>query len=248
MRKARFSLADYFLRYFDVALASSKTDRDAVARLRHRVYCEEFGYEPRSADGREVDDYDGHSVSCIVTHRRTGTPAGCVRLICASDTDRLALEDNCLESVHCDYRKSLETRREDVCEFSRLAVDPDFRRRAGEARTLLGAASALRCSRAERRTYSAIGIVCYLSAFAAADLLGRRDVYAMMAPSLPRLLHRSGIPVEQAGSSMEYHGRRAPYFVSTNAVVAHMSDELRPLYRTIRGHIGAGLLDSVAVA
>ena len=80
------SLAEAFLNYFDIELVATQAERDRIGRLRYRVYCEEFGYEPAEAfpDGREVDRVDDHSMHCLVTHRGTGLAAGCVRMICAS--------------------------------------------------------------------------------------------------------------------------------------------------------------------
>ena len=87
------SLAEAFLNYFDVDLVESQLQRERVGRLRYRVYCEEFGYEPAEAfpDGRESDSFDDHALHCEIIHRGSGEAAGCVRLICATDTHRLPL-------------------------------------------------------------------------------------------------------------------------------------------------------------
>ena len=93
------------------------------------VYCEEFAYEPVAQSGIESDSYDTHSLACVIKHRRSGRPAGCVRLICASEADTLALEDYCLGAMYIENLETLGVCRERVCEFSRLAVAPAFRTR-----------------------------------------------------------------------------------------------------------------------
>ncbi len=127
------SLAEAFLNYFDIELVATQSERDRIGRLRYRVYCEEFGYEPaeKFPDGRETDRFDDHSLHCIITHRRSGETAGCVRLICATDKHILPLEAYCLPHVYVDYLDPLAQQRNRVCEVSRLAVDPAFRRRPG---------------------------------------------------------------------------------------------------------------------
>lgn len=238
-----------FLNDFDVAIATSAQQRDQVARLRHRVYCEEFAHELPAPDQRERDCYDGHSVPILITHRPTGLPAGTVRLICASEEHSLALEDHCLTSLHLGYAESLADDRDNICEFSRLAVDPGFRSRASAPEMLVGEFAALARADLDHHSFSTIGIAAFLAAFAAAETLERQQVYAMMSPSLPRLLFRAGIPVRRAGDFMDYHGSRAPFFATTEEAVSHIRGDLYPLYEALRPALDRGLtLHSVAAS
>ena len=56
------SLAEGFLDYFDVELATTAQSIELVERVRYHVYCEEFGYEPaeQNPNLRERDQYDDH--------------------------------------------------------------------------------------------------------------------------------------------------------------------------------------------
>jgi len=229
------SLTETFLNYFDVDLATTKEQKDQVARLRYRVYCDEFAYESAKEfpDLRELDEFDQHSLHCLVTHRRSGRPAGCVRLVCASDEHAMPVETHCLQHVYAEYTDSLRSDRSRVCEFSRLAVDATFRKRPGEENTLLGELDALDCSHQEQRTFSIVGIACFLSAFALAELAGRDQIYAMMEANLPRLLRRAGILVQQAGDFTDYHGQRAPFFITTDLALENMRDDLHGLYDSL---------------
>lgn len=230
------SLTEAFLNYFDVDLVTSAEQRDQVADIRYRVYCEEFGYEPASAypNKRETDEFDAHSLHCLVTHRRSKFPAGCVRLICASEDHSLPLETNCLENVYVDYLDSLMgNARDNVGEVSRLAVDPAFRKRPGENHTRIGEFDAVDCCHQERRTFSMISVAGVLAAVAMSSLEQRSEIYTMMEPNLPRLLRRAGIMALKAGDSMDYHGRRAPYYISTESSLANMRDDMQRFYAVI---------------
>lgn len=229
------SLSEAFLNYFDVALVATQQDRDRVGRLRYRVYCEEFGYESAAdnPDGMETDRFDDHSLHCLITHRRSGETAGCVRLICATDKHELPLEAYCLENVFVDYLDTLAAERNRVCEVSRLAVDPAFRRRTGELHTRLGEFDAMDCCHQEQRTFSLISIAAVLAGFAMSSLTDRTSIFTMMETNLPRLLRRAGILMQQAGDPMDYHGLRSAYFISTDIALSNMRDDLLGMYDTI---------------
>ena len=72
------SIADAFISYFDVSLATTVEQREQIARLRYRVYCEEFGYENATdfPGGMEIDEFDDYSLHCLVTHKRSARPGG----------------------------------------------------------------------------------------------------------------------------------------------------------------------------
>ena len=229
------SIAEAFLNYFDVDLVTSATQMEQVARLRYRVYCEEFGYEQAEAfPGRqETDAFDDYSLHCLVTHKRRQLPAGCVRLICASDDHALPIETHCQQSIYLDYLNDYMSDRETLCEVSRLAVDSAFRRRVGEKQTRVGDFNAIDCCHLERRTFSLIAVAAIMAGFAMSSLTGRDHIFTMMESNLPRLLRRAGIPVSRAGDTMEYHGQRSAYFISTEASLAQMGQSVLALYETI---------------
>jgi N-acyl amino acid synthase of PEP-CTERM/exosortase system len=230
------SMVEDFLQYFDIDLATTEAQKQKIYNVRYRVYCEEFKYEPvHDKQGEiETDEFDDHSLHCLVTHKRSGRAAGCVRLVCASDDHVLPLENHCLENVYVDYLDPLMAGdRNQLCEFSRLAVDAAFRKRPGEEHTRLGEFDAMDCSHQEQRTFSLVGIASFLAAFAAANLAQRDQIYAMMESNLPRLLRRAGILVQKAGDTMEYHGPRAPYFITTELALNNMRDDLHGLYDAI---------------
>jgi len=237
-----YPLSENFLRYFDVAFAGTQQRKSEVYRIRYNVYCEEFGYEPAEAfpDHEEKDEFDQFSLHALVTHKSSGLPAGCVRLVSPTGPDSfdlLPFEKNCSESLDKAYIESLRIDRGTMCEISRLAVDGTFRRRSGERVTRYGEVEGLDCTQQERRTFSVIAVACFLAATAMTDISRRTNVFAMMEPFLPRLLQRSGIEFHRSGEDIDYHGLRAPYFITTQSAVDNMRLDLRELYDEIHDRI-----------
>ena len=242
MSEAAVSPGEAFEQYFSVDLASTPEAHAHVFGIRYRVYCEEFGYEDRSAfpDGQERDKYDAVSLHCLITHRASTTPAGCVRLVptAAPGLELLPLEEHCANSLDRALLDSFSLERSTMCEISRLAVDGRFRRRAGESMSRFGASKALDISQQEERSFSLISVAAFLAATALTDLSGRHNVLAMMEPFLPRMLERSGIHFHRVGADVDYHGLRAPYLGRTyQDGLATMRPELKQMYQAIHARI-----------
>jgi len=204
------------------------------------VYCEEFGYEPLESfpNQQEEDEFDTNSSHCLVTHKSTGMPAGCARLVHVDEKSQMPMEKFCHSCLDEEKFRAFDGRRDTICEFSRLAVDGAFRRRSGENATRFGEISSLDFSKREQRTFSLIAISTIIAAFAMSDLIGRPNCFAMMEPFLPRLIKRSGIIVHPAGTEVDYHGIRAPYVFETHETVGGMVEEMQEFYRAIRLSFG----------
>ena len=245
------SLTESFLKYFTIDLASTPVQKERVYKIRYRVYCEEFGYEPadRFPDKSEHDTYDDHSVHCLITHKSSGLTAGCVRLIPATINDTnhaLPFEKSCSESLDNEFIRSLNLDRKTMCEISRLAVDSTFRRRAGEKKTRFGVMDALDCSHHEQRTFGLIAVATLLGATALSSLTGRTNAFAMMETYLPRLLKRSGIIFQKIGGEVEHHGIRAPYYITTQSMEENILPDLKELYEAIYEKIMRSYADQQA--
>jgi N-acyl amino acid synthase of PEP-CTERM/exosortase system len=83
------------------------------------------------------------------------------------------------------------------------------------------------------RTFPVIAVACFLAGFAASELIGQTNLFAMMEPFLPRMLKRSGITIQSAGEPIDYHGIRAPYFTTKDQALEKLSPDLRYLYDSI---------------
>jgi len=223
-----------FQKYFLVEHARTLEQKEKTYHIRYRVYCEEFRYESsiHFPNQKESDEYDANAQHCLIIHKQSGIPAGCVRMVPTIDSDNnlLPFEKYCPESLDNEFIKSLNLDRNTVCEISRLAVDGAFRRRSGETLTRFGEMDALDCTMQEKRSFSLIAVAAFLAATALTDISGRTNVFAMMEPFLPRLLKRSGIVFQRAGKNINYHGIRAPYFIKTQSALDKMIPDLRELY------------------
>ena len=247
MNAKQKSMTESFFEYFDICYAGNQIQRDHVGRIRYRVYCEEFGYEPGESfpDGIERDDFDQQSLHCLVTHKTTDTPAGCVRAVLTRGDDPLPFEKFCSNSLDAEFFEHNPMPRESICEISRLAVDGFFRRRAGEKATRYGGGVNIAdLSKREQRTFPLIAIACYLGAIAAGAGAGCTRAFAMMEPFLPRLLQHSGIKAAKVGQEIDYHGLRAPYYMTLEENMDSMIPELREFYDEIERFVAKGYQQS----
>jgi N-acyl amino acid synthase of PEP-CTERM/exosortase system len=242
------TLVEDLQEYFDLELATTKAQLHDIFQIRYRVYCEEFGYEPLESfpDGQETDEFDAVSSHCLVTHKSTGRPAGCARLVHVDEASLMPMEKFCGDSMDEGTIRDFDGRRTSICEFSRLAVDGAFRRRAGERATRFGEINAIDFSQRELRTFSLLAVSTILAAFAMSEQIGRTNCFAMMEPFLPRLLKRSGLIVHLAGKETDYHGARAPYFFQTHETVGGMQGEMQEFYQAIRSSFGAPTAQAVS--
>lgn len=242
MQSLRHKLNTVFFRHFEVKLVASTQQYDEAARIRHRVFSEECGFEPVAQCGRESDSYDKHSQQCLIYHRETGLPAACIRVIYAGRDQPLAIEDLCRDRIHVQYREKLAEHRGSVCEVSRFAVDPDFRRAVAEGCLALPQGGHHELSAAEKGCFSILSTVALLSALALAELDGRRWLFSVMEPMTPRLVRRSaGVSFKQAGESFEHHGEIVPFCVSATDAVDQLRTEISPIYRSVRSQLAQDL-------
>ena len=239
MRSNRCNLNEIFFRHFDVRLVSSAEQEDDAARIRHRVFSEECGFEPVAQCGRESDVYDKNSQQCLIYHRGSGLPAACVRVIFPKKYKRMAIEDLCRDLVHVQYREKIAERPNEVCEVSRFAVDPAFRRAPANGFLEIPGTGRYPLSDMNRAAFSALSTVALLAALAIAEQNGRQWLFSVMEPRTPRLIRLSaGVQFEQAGEPFEHFGTVVPYCVSSDDAVDQLRSEFAPVYQTVKYRIG----------
>jgi N-acyl amino acid synthase of PEP-CTERM/exosortase system len=140
--------------------------------------------------------------------------------------EQLPIEKYCLESI---TREDLDPRkfdRKDICEISRLAVPKEFRRRVMDKFAGAGVAviNEHTYSEKEVRCFPFIAVGLYLAAAALAIEEDIKHAYVMMEPRLARSMKFIGIKFEQIGPVVEYHGKRAPYYINKSL----LKKSLRP--------------------
>lgn len=240
------TLEAHFRAYFRVLSATTAERLRHAQRIRYDVYCREFGFE-REEDcpgGLERDEYDEAAAHCLVMHRASDEPAGCIRVISPPPEDpgfQLPIERYCGHSLTHPELHPARMPREKIAEVSRLAVHTRFRRRAGEMESPAGLLSLGLPDPEERRAFPLLGLALFCAGSCLMSLAGREEAFVMMDRRLARRLQGSGFPFVQVGEPMEYHGLRAAYHVPVQRVLDAMPEEVRGLYRFVYESLEADL-------
>ncbi|MEY3200935.1 MAG: hypothetical protein RIR70_485 [Pseudomonadota bacterium] len=237
-----------FGQHFEIIPALDEATRDAAHRIRHAVYCEDLHFEPTRPDGRERDEYDSHSLHCLLRHRASGEFIGVTRLVLPPPGPQgglLPFERTCGAALYRGPLDPSRLPRETIAEVSRLAVVKDFRRRRGEAQSPLpmseddfGTPSRPRCP------FIPIGL--YLGAIALADKLGIHTLFTLTEPRLAQHFSRFGVAVVQIGEGVAHRGVRIPSMISVPDVLAHMSTMVRPIWLEVEASMREHLHQAAA--
>lgn len=240
---ATFSRLEEFNQYFELAPAITQHQRNMVYQIRYRVYCEEFGYESTEtfSNHEETDEFDDQSLHCLVTHRDSGVPVGCVRVVMVEGNNMMPMELHAGQSINRNFMHGFADRRNVLCEISRLAVDGAFRRRRREQESPVGNVDALGADEWKRRTFPLITLSLMVGAGALADLLGRRHCVAIMEPFLPVMMRRAGIHFRRVGEDFQFRGVRAPYYCNIEELFDTAPAELRQYFFAMRAQFETAL-------
>ncbi|MBV5310287.1 PEP-CTERM/exosortase system-associated acyltransferase [Chromatium okenii] len=230
-------LSDHFHNYFEIIPARTPDLLERIFRIRHDVYCREFGYleGEACAGGLEHDDYDALAQHCLIVHRATGVGAGCVRMVMANNEPDflLPLERFCGESLTDPVLHPAHLPRLNVAEGSRLAVHTQFRRRVGETESPVGIALNSDPSPNEQRTFPLLSLALFYASAAMMTFVQRQHVFVMIEPRLARRAITLKLPFVQTGNVVDYHGQRAPYYVSVQQVIDNVPEDMQGLYKFV---------------
>ena len=239
-------LAQRYQRYFQASIACDEHDLRNIFQLRHRVYCEEFQFEPSNALQLEQDQYDSYSHFCRVQHLNSGLDAGCLRLVNPNSQQSLPLLDACSSAITNQRLHPNNFAKEEICEVSRVALDGLFRRRRDDQQhgARPSGAGLDRFSDKELRTFPYISISLYLAASVIAEQNGIKHAYVMVEPKLARSLSLFGIKMTRIGPDIDYHGIRAAYHITIERFQSYLPLLYQPLFELIKQniHTSMGLL------
>jgi N-acyl amino acid synthase of PEP-CTERM/exosortase system len=230
------TIAKHFSQYFKPIIALNAEINEASFRIRHNVYCEELKFEGIRPDGIETDEFDNFSIACLIKHREKKQYAGTVRMVRPLlGNQKLPIEKYCQHALEGVEKHPNQFDPKHICEISRLAVPEDFRRR--QIDKFQGAETGVinedTYSENELRCFPFIAIGLYLSATALCFKLDIEHVFVMMEPRLARSMRFIGISFEKLGATVEYHGKRAPYYIHPKTLLTTLSPGFLDLLNNI---------------
>jgi N-acyl amino acid synthase of PEP-CTERM/exosortase system len=232
-----------FKRYFEVVPALTEELRDHVYRIRHEVYCEELKYEPVRKDRRERDEYDAHSLHCLIRSVKTRDYVGCTRLVLTRPEDPqhpLPFERTCANTIDRTIVDPQRLPRHAIAEISRLAVIARYRNRRGEKELPAPVEDhSFGTSARPRFPYLTVGL--YLGTIALAREHNITTLFVLTEPKLAKHLARLGVVIRQIGGPVEHRGKRVPSVMTVASIIDGLNFIVRPLYRVVAAQVGAGI-------
>jgi N-acyl amino acid synthase of PEP-CTERM/exosortase system len=236
-------LREGFRSRFAVVPAISENLVEEVYRVRHRVYCEELGFEAVRPDAQERDEYDAHAVHLLLRQAGTGEPVGCARLVRPNPLDPTAplpFERFCAASLDRSIVDPVRLPRGTVAEVSRLAVMSQFRRRKGEA-AQPAPVSEGDFGTDENPRFPYILVSLYLGIVAMAGIHGVETLFILTEPRLAAHFAKLGVGVRQIGTPIEHRGLRIPSMMSVSGIVSGLNGYVRPLYLEVMEEVAHAL-------
>lgn len=239
-----FNLGQGFRKYFRITPAVSGELQRDVFSIRHEVYCEELGFEPVREDRMETDEYDRHSLHCLLRTSSIEAPTlvGCNRLVLARPEDPaypLPFERTCLATLDRRIIDPAKLPRHTIAEVSRLAVRARYRRRHGDRRTDLAISGEDFGTRDQPRfPYIPVGL--YLGAVCLAERHGIETMFVLTEPRLAAHFAKLGVRIRQIGGPVEHRGIRVPSMMDVASIIRGLRWLIRPIWNTIKEDMEAG--------
>jgi N-acyl amino acid synthase of PEP-CTERM/exosortase system len=237
------NLGASFKRYFEIVPALTDELRDHAYRIRHQVYCEDLKYEPQRSDRRESDEYDAHSLHCLIRSVKTGEFAGCTRLIlCRPDDPHypLPFERTCAQTIDRSIIDPQTLSRRKIAEVSRLAVVSRFRTRRGERHSPAPLSDESFGTGIMPR-FPYVPVALYLATTELAALHGIHTMFLLSEPRLVRHFARLGVDIIQIGDEVEHRGTRIPSVVNVRKIIEGLNFIMRPLYDVVAREVRDGV-------
>lgn len=248
------NLGASFKEYFEVVPALSDELKNEAYRIRHQVYCEELKFEQIQPEGREVDEYDFHSLHILIRSTRTNEFIGCTRIIRPRHDNPhypLPFEKTCSAALDRSIINPTKIPRLTIAEVSRLAVIESFRKRKGEKNSAIGLSdkdfgpdSQLQLQ--PRFPYIPLGL--YFGTTELARLNGINTLFVFTEERLANHLNKLGFGLRSIGKSIDHRGIRTPSMMSVSGIIEGMRPTLRPLYNVIAADIRRLVKNNVEAA
>lgn len=215
-----FMMSTYAVTKSTRALIPTYADSDKSMhqcwRIRHEVFAAELGLEPVNKQRLEQCETDAYSRHCLMKMKKSNRSCATVRLVTPTLPDeKLPIQKFCSSSITDQKYHPDQFHFGDICEASRLAIAPEFRRRKSDFSLTAGTGNFKAGYQvANKRDYPIISMSLFIAAGALFILSGRKHGYVMVEPSLARKMSFVGLRFKQIGPVVDYHGQRAPYYMS----------------------------------
>ncbi len=224
-----------FKQYFQVVPAFSDALKNEVYSIRHKVYCEEFEFEPTRADKKEIDEYDAHSLHLLIRSIKTNEFVGCTRIIYVeqeSPNNPLPIEIACKNAIDTTIIDPGNLTRSTIAEVSRLAVISNYRKRKSDKKVAVGISNE-DYGTAEQPRFPYIPVGLYLGTTKLALLYGIEHVFVLTEKRLAKHFCKLGFDLKFIGKEIEHHGKRVPSLLSVSSTIRIMNPLLRIMYDAI---------------
>lgn len=231
------TITKHFSSYLTPMVANEEASRNASFNIRHQVYCEELNFEQPTPEKMESDDFDNYSIHCLIKHIPSSRYSGTLRIVSPQRAGEIIpIQKYCLNSISPGKINPNDFAPHEICELSRLAVPNEFRRRQSDKfdGTATGVINPNTYSEKELRCFPFIAIGLYLSAASVVMDKGIKHTFVMMEPRLARSLKFVGINFEQIGPTVDYHGKRAPYYIDSTISMDTLTPSFQNMLKDIR--------------
>jgi len=202
---------------------SDKLSSDNM-RLRYQVWCLENNYfsQDQFDSPKESDEYDNRSVYVVLSSKDRRINIATARVILSNknnESDKFPVE-NFVMLRRNDRDLFRTVSRSRIGEISRFCVSKVYRRRALESTTIHGITPVgLDNNSIGKRSYSYITLGLFKGLIEVSLAENLEYWYALMEPSLLRLLKNYGVCFSYIGPRVNYFGIRQPCMVSIENVL-----------------------------
>ncbi|RNC64652.1 MAG: PEP-CTERM/exosortase system-associated acyltransferase [Desulfuromonadales bacterium] len=238
-------LVDFFNILYSVVPADSEELKKETFRLRHQVYCIENEFEKPSETTHqmETDEFDNNSVHSIIKYNKSGQSIGSVRMILPNEhnhTHSFPIQKICNHSIFTN--RKLFTAYKPI-EISRFCLSKSQRTMANPCKhsCVQLASSSAPFSPALLNKYGPIlGLIKGLIQMSSEHQV--THWFAIMEPSLIRLLAKLSIYFKPTGTLINYHGMRQPCYIEFSELLRRVHSEQPQIWEVLtnRGQLDVG--------
>jgi N-acyl amino acid synthase of PEP-CTERM/exosortase system len=219
---------------FAVLPADSYALLEQAYRLRYQVYCVENRFENPldHPDGLEFDGYDARSVHSLVVDRPSQVVTGTVRII-LPDPQHLGKSFPVQKVCHHPMLQGPNLATTRSAEISRFAVSRQLNRRSADRHPRLRP-SDFTSSSQPSVPHIFLGLLNGVVRMSVEH--GVDEWYAVMEPTLLRLLSRFGIYFTPIGPMVDYHGLRQPCHAHMDTLLDRVHKERPDVWDIMTDH------------